>query len=43
MQEGEEGVFGGGVVEPYGSEIGGVGGMVGDFGFVELVPASAQC
>jgi hypothetical protein len=39
VQEGEEGIFGGGVIEPNGSEIGGVGGVVGDFGFVELVPA----
>lgn len=39
MEEGEDFVFGGGVVEPDGAEVGGVGGVVGDFGFIEVVPA----
>jgi hypothetical protein len=39
VQESKDFVFGGRVVEPDGAEVGGVGGVVGDFGFVEGVPA----
>ena len=39
VQESEDFVFGGRVVEPDGAEVGGVGGVVGDFGIIEVVPA----